>query len=330
MVQGDMRPRSADVLVILACLGLAAPGTGAAQLGETFALEERQGALARVPDGEIIRVRLGSGARAAGPIRFWSTSSVTLGPYLGYAAHDTVLALAAIDTLWLRGRATRRGALWGGATGLAVGAVLGATTSSICPIGGRNQPCARGAVTSAVVGLVVGGLAGALVGSGNPQWRRLHPRDGRTAAPRGPAVILAAPGDTGAADPRALALARVRQGALVRLQFADGPDLAGYVERAGFRRAVLTPVGAAPAQGPVSLASLEAVWERGSARRTGAIVGAFVGAGAATWKTVDADRCPPDNGCAATILTNGVLGGLAGWVLGDRAGTLFPRWHRRF
>lgn len=332
MVRARRRPRGADALLVWGCLALLAPATAGAQLGAAFALEERQGALARVPAGKIIRLRLSDGGRAGGPVRRWITYSVTLGPYLGYAEQDTVLALATIDTLWLRGQATRRGALYGGAAGLALGAVLGATAASICPTGRRQEPCAQGTVTSAVAGLVIGGVAGAIVGSGNPEWQRLYPRDGawRTATPSGPAITLEVLGDSSLPDPRTLALARIRPGRLVRLQFADRPDLAGYMVRAAARRAVLAPVVRAPADAPVPLTTLEAIWERGTAQRTGSVLGTLLGVGAGTYIAVGSTACDPGNACTATILGNGVLGGLVGWVVGGRVGSAIPRWQRRF
>jgi hypothetical protein len=141
-------------------------------------------------------------------------------------------------------------------------------------------------------------------------------------------VILEVPGDSMLADARSLALARTRPGALVRLHFTDRPDLAGYLLAAGARRAALAPVAGAPADGPVSLASLEAIWERGTAGRTASVIGMCLGAGAGTYVAVES--CEVGSHCTAMILTNGALGGLVGWVLGSRVGSVIPRWHRRF
>src|SRR5205809_578240 len=125
----------------------------------------------------------------------------------------------------------------------AVGLAIGSTSSSLWPRAGWIRPCTQGAVTSAAAGLFAGGLIGALIGSGNPDWQRLHPR-GRSAyaAPStGRQVILEARDAPPEPDSRALALLRARPGALVNLRFSAGPDLAGYVVRVGFRRVMIAP-----------------------------------------------------------------------------------------
>lgn len=329
--QGTLR-RLAEVLLIAGVADLSAPAAAPAQLATTFGLEERQGALARVPVGKIIRLRLTDGGRVAGPILRWTAISVTVGPYLGYAERDTFAAVQAVDTLWVRGAATRRGALTGGAAGLAAGIVFGTSAGSLCPTSARTpKPCAQGAVTSSVAGLVIGGLVGALVGSATPQWKRLHPRDGAglPAVPSGPQVVLEAPGESDAPDPRALALARTRANALVRVRFAAGPDLAGYVVRAGARRAVIAPVaGGNAGAGPIALGSIEGIWERGTAARSGSVVGSLVGVGAGV--IIAVKSCDASNDCAASLVADGVLGGLMGWVLGAGVASRFPKWHRRF
>src|SRR6266536_3621080 len=196
MARGRTRLHRAEILLVWGLFGSAAPAAAAQQLGESFSLEERQGALARVPDGKIIRLRLSDGSRAAGPIQRWNAYSVTVGPYLGYAERDTFVALAAIDTLWLRSDATRRGVAIGSVAGGALGALVGFTAGTLCPTARNSGVCAQGAVTSIVTGLAIGSLAGMLVGSGTPEWQRLHPR-GRRATPRtGPEIALVAPGDS--------------------------------------------------------------------------------------------------------------------------------------
>jgi hypothetical protein len=237
-----------------------------------------------------------------------------------------------MDSVWRRGWATRRSALYAGAGGLAIGAAFGATASSLCPDRDRKTPCARGIATSAVAGLLIGGLAGAALGSGTPRWQLLHPRGHaeRVVPSSGQEIALEAPGDPNVPDPRTLALARVRPGALVRLEFADQPDLAGFVIRAGARRALLAPVRGTAAQpaGPVSLGSLEAVWERGTAQRTVGVLGLLLGFGVAAAATIV--TCEPGDACAGMLLFNAVAGGMGGGALGAGVGSLIPRWHRRF
>jgi hypothetical protein len=332
MALGRTLSRIADALLFVATLSIVAPAILSAQLGSTFDLEDREAAVGRVPVGKIVRLRLSDGRSAGGPVLRWDALSVTLGPYMGYAEQDTFVAIRSIDTLWLRGASTRRGVLYGGIPGFALGVVVGSTAGSLCPKAGWTRPCAQGAVTSAVTGLVVGSLVGGVIGSGTPAWQRLHPR-GHTAFAQaaGPAVTLEARDPTTEPDPRAMALVRTRPGALVNLRFNDRPDLAGYVVRAGFRRALIAPVvGSVTPEGPLALDAVNAVFERGSAARSGSVLGALLVFGAGVYVASNAEPCGPSTSCTGSMLADGVLGGVVGWIVGGRIGSLFPRWERRY
>lgn len=336
MGRARTQSRIVEIVVLVVTLGLLPRAPLAAQqLGSTLELEDRQAAVGRVPIGKIIRLRLSDGGRAAGPVLRWNSFAVTLGPYLGYAEQDTFVAIKAIDTLWLRGQSTWRGAMYGGISGLALGVAIGSTAGSLCPQAGTAKPCAQGAVTSAVAGLVVLGLVGAVIGSGTPDWQRLHPRGHMSlgAGPVGPPVVLEAQDASTDPDPRALALVRTRPGSLVSLRFADRrPDLAGYVVRAGFRRVVIAPVvgGSATPEASLALGNIESIWERGSAARTGSVLGAVLAFGAGAYVAQNSSGCGQGGDCTTTILADGVLGGLVGWIVGGRVGSVFPRWQRRY
>jgi len=334
MALGRTQSRIAELLLLAATVGILLPATLSAQLGATFELEDRQAAVGRVPVGRIVRFRLNDGGRAAGPVLGWNSLAVTLGPYLGYADRDTFVAIQSIDTLWLRGQATRRGAIYGGVSGLGLGVVIGSTAASICPTAGATRPCAQGAVTSAVTGLLVGGLVGAVIGSGSPQWLRLHPRGhaGFARAAGAAPVVLQAMDTSTAPDPRALALIRTHPGALVNLRFTGRPDLAGYLVRAGFRRVSIAPVvgGNATPDAPLPLSTVDAIFERGSARRTGSILGAILAFGAGAYVGSNATSCGPSSSCTSGMLADGVLGGIVGWFVGGQVGSVFPRWERRY
>ncbi len=328
MSLGRPQSRIADALLVVATLGIVLPATLSAQLGSTFELEDRQAAVGRVPIGKIIRVRLSDGGHAGGPVRRWNSLAVMLGPYMGYAEQDTFVPIGSIDTLWLRGNATRRGAIYGGVSGLGVGLVIGSTSGSLCPRAGWIRPCTQGAVRSAAVGLLAGGLIGALIGSGSPNWQRLHPRGHSTFA--GPAtgqqVTLEARDASTEADPRALVLLRARP-----VRFSAGPDLAGYVARVGFRRVMIAPVAGANApDAPLALDAIEGIWERGTAARTGSALGALLAFGAGAYVGSQSTTCGPSSDCTATMLSDGLLAGLAGWFVFGRIGNLVPRWHRRY
>ena len=157
MELGRTRSRIADAFFAVVTLSIVLPATLSAQLGSTFDLEDRQAAVGRVPIGKIIRLRLSDGGRAAGPVRRWNSLAVVLGPYMGYAAQDTFVSIRAIDTLWLRGNAKQRGAIYGGISGLSLGLVIGVTSGSLCPRAGWIRPCTQGALRSGAVGLLAGG-----------------------------------------------------------------------------------------------------------------------------------------------------------------------------
>jgi hypothetical protein len=337
MARARMQSLTARTALVWGVAVLATPSAATAQLAtsrlsENWRLEERQAALARVPPGEFIRLRLSDGGRAGGPIVRWTPHTVTLGPYLGYAERDTVVAVTMIDSLWFRGRATRRGAAYGAIALGAVGVLVGSTESRICPAGATSKKaCPQGAVTSGVAGVLLGGLIGAVVASGTPEWHRVHPWDrGGRSAPPGTPVTLIAPGDSSVADPRSLALARLRPGTLTRLTFGDRPDLGGYVVVAGARRATLAATVGPFGDEPVSLASLDAIWERGTAARGGSVVGLLLGAAAGTYVAASTSACDPGNHCTGAIAADGLIGGVLGWLLGGRVGSAFPKWQRRF
>lgn len=133
-------------------------------------------AVAALRVGAPIRVAT-SGARADGQFLGATFDSLVMSG--GTAGHH--LPLAAVDTLWLRDRATRRGAVIGAVTGglglaLFVAVVAGSIcqTPAECRAGGRaGVPLVIGG--GFVLGAGGGALLGAAVGSVTHRWRRLYP-----------------------------------------------------------------------------------------------------------------------------------------------------------
>jgi hypothetical protein len=80
----------------------------------------------------------------------------------------------------------------------------------------------------------------------------------------------------------------------------------------------------------VALGAIDGIWERGSAARTGSVLGALAAFGAGVYVASQSTSCAPSSDCATTMVADGVLGGIAGWLVGGRVGALFPRWQRRF
>src|SRR5207247_9489043 len=141
-----------------------------------------------------------------------------------------------------------------------------------------------------------------------------------SAAPTGMIAVLTVPDDSTAFDPRALALMRVSRDRLLLRTFGDRGDLGGYVARAGARGATLDVVSGHPGDAPIPLQSLEGIWERGTAIRTGSAVGVLVGSLAGLIIATQSSGCYAHNSCKTTIFADGVGLGALGYFLGGRVG----------
>lgn len=95
---------------------------------------------------------------------------------LGMGDRELILPILASDTVWVRGRATQRGAKVGGTVGLLlIGAVT--TLFLVTCRDGTDDPCTGigGLVPAGLITVGAGGLLGAAVGSLIPQWHRRLP-----------------------------------------------------------------------------------------------------------------------------------------------------------
>ncbi|MEO8296109.1 MAG: hypothetical protein ABI613_11390 [Gemmatimonadota bacterium] len=82
------------------------------------------------------------------------------------------ISLGAIDTLWVRGRATRTGAIIGAIAGLGGGLLFGALLDALC-----EYDCGSNAtVTVGALGAITGAGAGAIVGAAIPRWKKVFSR----------------------------------------------------------------------------------------------------------------------------------------------------------
>jgi hypothetical protein len=321
-------------LLLVSVLLLLAPQTARTQqLGNTFRVEEQQTAVVRVVPGQFVRARLIDGSPAGGPLVGATPVAFTLGPSVAYSDNESVVKLVSVDSLWVRSYSSRRGAILGGGIGglLGLGLGVGVDAGSMCPTSTGTRACAQSAVTSAAVGVLIGGVTGSIIGSGVGHWRRLLPQRGWSREPTSaPVARLTVPDDSAAFDKRAMALMRVRPDALVRLTFADRGDLSGYVVRAGARGAsIALTTGNAPDE-PIAITSLEGIWERGHAGKTGAAIGTLVGSLGGVLVATQSSACNPHENCRMAIIGDGIGGALLGLLAGDRVGRLFPQWHRRF
>ena len=320
---------NAGLLSLLALIGRPA---GAQQLGSAFKFADEQTAVVRIQPGEFVRVRLKDGSRAGGPLISATPTAFTVGPSVAYGDRDSVLALGAMDSLWVRVPSTRRGALSGAVLGGLVGLGIGLTSTSLCPTEGPGEakPCASGVITTTASGVLLGGIMGSLVGSGRTHWRRHLPRGDMPSGSGGAEATLIARPDSTTYDPRALALMRIPSDAQVRLTFKDRGDLAGYLLRTGAGGATLEVRIGTPGDVPIPLESLESIWERGTARRTGTTAGVVLGSATGIAIATGSSSCDPDNSCTSAILLYAGTGALLGYLFGGIIGDHFPKWHRRY
>lgn len=170
-------------VLVLACCALSVPLTSG-----TAQTEPLNGVKLRA--GQTVRVRLADGQRFEA--RLVSVDSSPL--LLRFAEQPASVPISAIDSLWLRRRATGRGALIGG---IVVGAGSFAFLTVVCRALSEGECNAWGAVIGlTLAGAGGGALLGAGIGSLLPRWQGLDPRR----------VTLS----LGAGDRRVTAVARIR------------------------------------------------------------------------------------------------------------------------
>ena len=84
-------------------------------------------------------------------------------------------SLASLDSIWVRGRATKTGAIIGGVAGLVIGAVfVGVAVDALCEVD-CDTAGLEGALVGGALGLGTGGLVGAGIGALIPKWRLRFP-----------------------------------------------------------------------------------------------------------------------------------------------------------
>jgi len=152
---------------------IAAPAVLQAQRPDSVPSPVVLAALSRTRLHTPIRLRLVTGAHFGGPLISVDSTTLVLGPYIGYSTVPTTLRPAMIDSLWVRGTRSRQGLLYGAAAGLLLGAAIGNLETSFCP--GANAGCPGDRIAGAAVGAVILGGTGWLVGSSLPHWKRVFP-----------------------------------------------------------------------------------------------------------------------------------------------------------
>jgi hypothetical protein len=128
-------------------------------------------ALVRLHPGATIRIHSSSPpARVEGS--FVSATPTTL--YLTAGVQAGEYPRAGIDSLWVRHKATRNGAIIGAVPGGVFGLLVGWAATEFCTDEG-GDPCPEAVPLLGLGGAAAGALLGALIGSFVPKWQRRFP-----------------------------------------------------------------------------------------------------------------------------------------------------------
>jgi hypothetical protein len=132
---------------------------------------EKEKAAAQLRVDDLVRVR--------------STGRQFQGTFLGYewpelrldtGTQSLVVPLPEVDAIWVRGRATKRGAVLGMLVGVVVGSAAGLYVGEVICDDSDCQANTVGAIaTFGALGAVGGAASGAIVGLTVPRWHALFP-----------------------------------------------------------------------------------------------------------------------------------------------------------
>jgi len=126
-----------------------------------------------VKPGQLLRVESAPLGRLEGRFVAMDVSTLTL----TRDSTPTEVRLPDIERLWVRGRATGRGALIGAGVGIVAGAAYGLLIGSIAcePVDGGDCTSAEVAAVMGLLGGAGGAAVGAGVGYAIPIWRMRFP-----------------------------------------------------------------------------------------------------------------------------------------------------------
>lgn len=139
-------------------------------------IQKRSKAIARLKPGNLVRVHAKSLGEIVGRYRSSTDDSLLISDGMG----ESSVPVVAIDAIWVRGRATWKGAKIGGIVGGAAGTILGIALAAACNSyqgifgGRRSEPCPEVIPVLGIVGAAAGGLVGAGLGTASPKWHRRY------------------------------------------------------------------------------------------------------------------------------------------------------------
>jgi hypothetical protein len=123
-----------------------------------------------VPKTSLVRLRA-QGIETTGRLIALTSGVATLETETG----NRTASLASVDSIWVRGRATKTGAIVGGIGGAVLfGAFVGYAVSGLCEVDCDNS-FLEGALVGGALGLGGGAILGAGIGALIPKWRLRFP-----------------------------------------------------------------------------------------------------------------------------------------------------------
>lgn len=118
----------------------------------------------------VVRLQL-QGTRVTGRLVALSAGAAQIAEVAGLRS----VSLAEVDSVWVRGRATKTGMLVGAVTGaIATGIFVGLVVSAVCEVDCENAGL-EGGLVGFGIGAVGGALVGAAIGAAIPKWRLRFP-----------------------------------------------------------------------------------------------------------------------------------------------------------
>ena len=125
----------------------------------------------RLKPGQLLRLRSQDGQRVEGRFAVYTPAPPTLQLGMG----DTAISVTRIDSLWVRGNASKTGAIVGAfALGVPSAVFWGALCEGLSEGTGCDAWGTVAALTAAGAG--VGALLGAVIGSASPRWQLRYAR----------------------------------------------------------------------------------------------------------------------------------------------------------
>jgi len=151
---------------IVVLLTLAASATSLAQ-GPTDSIS-RQPQFPTLTDSQWVRLATPELGRTEGRLLTQGHSDVVITD----GSRPVHVPMAAVDTLWTRGRSSGTGALVGAVLFAGLGVFLATSSSTGLE---ENTGSARSVASLATIGAIAGSLIGAVVGHAIPRWQRRYP-----------------------------------------------------------------------------------------------------------------------------------------------------------